>query len=205
MSILTQINNRVKYDLSKALNDPEVDAYAKQQAIQEKQDAEVKARKDKEDANVKKNLEAKAKSDAKAKSLAERSTFSVKRALRNTASGILTGFMSLVLICFILYGGHLAANEAIGYKIPFRILSFIYGCVFFFIEIPKSFIRRYWYQIQIPYYSYLPLSTYQPIGDFETLLLGGFCYKENESSSAARSAVETLYKSAFDKTQIKTA
>jgi hypothetical protein len=204
MGILTQISNRVNYDLSKALNDPEVDAYAKQQAIQTKQDAEVKARKDKEEVTAKKNLDAKAKADAKASSLAQRSTFSVKRALRNTASGILTGFLSLILICFILYGGHLAANEAIGYKIPFRILSFIYGCIFFFIEIPKSFIRRYWYQIQIPYYTYLPLSTYQPVGDFETLLLGGFCYKEDETSSAARSAVGTLYKSAFDKTQIKT-
>ena len=204
MGILTQISNRVNYDLSKALNDPEVDAYAKQQAIQARQDAEVKARKDKEEVTAKKNLDAKAKADANASSLAQRSTFSVKRALRNTASGILTGFLSLILICFILYGGHLAANEAIGYKIPFRILSFIYGCIFFFIEIPKSFIRRYWYQIQIPYYSYLPLSTYQPVGDFETILLGGFCYKENENSSAARSAVETLYKSAFDKTQITT-
>jgi len=205
MSILTQITNRVKYDLSKALNDPEVDAYAKQQEIQEKQDAEVKERKQKEEATAKKNSEAKAKAAEKAKVLTQRSTFSVKRALRNTASGILTGFMSLVLICFILYGGHLAANEAIGYKIPFRILSFIYGCIFFFIEIPKSFIRRYWYQIQIPYYSYFPLSTYQPVGDFETLFLGGFCYKEDEASNAARAAVEALYKTAFDKSQIKTA
>jgi hypothetical protein len=204
MSILAKINNRIQYDLSKALNDPEVDAYAKQQAIQAKQDAEVKERKDKEDAKTKTLLDAKAKADAKASSLAERSTFSVKRAMRNTASGILTGFMSLILICFILYGGHLAANQAIGYKIPFRILSFIYGCIFFFIEIPKSFIRRYWYQIQIPYYSYLPLSTYQPVGDFETIFLGGFCYKEDETSNAARAAVEALYKTAFDKTQIKT-
>jgi len=204
MSLLRQITNKINYDMSKVLNDPEADAYAKQQAIQAKQDAEVKAREDKEEAKAKIVSEAKAKADAKAKSLAERSSFSVGRAVRNTASGIITGFMSLILICFILYGGHLAANEAIGYKIPFRILSFIYGCVFFFFEIPKSFIRRYWYQIQIPYYSYLPLSTYQPVGDFETLLLGGFCYKENETSSAARSAVGTLYKSAFDKTQIKT-
>jgi hypothetical protein len=203
MSILTQITNRVKYDLSKALNDPEVDAYAKQQAIQEKQDTEVRERKQKEEATTKKNSEAKAKANAKAASLAERSTFSVKRALRNTASGILTGFMSLVLICFILYGGHLAANEAIGYKVPFRILSFIYGCIFFFIEIPKSFIRKYWYKLQIPYYTYLPLSTYQPTGDLETLFLGGFCYREDEASSAARSVVGGLYKTAFDKTQIK--
>jgi hypothetical protein len=205
MSILTQITNRVKYDLSKALNDPEVDAYAKQQAIQEKQDTDVKERKQKEESTSKKNSEAKARAAEKAKVLTQRSTFSVKRALRNTASGILTGFMSLVLICFILYGGHLAANEAIGYKIPFRILSFIYGCIFFFIEIPKSFIRIYWYQIQIPYYCYFPLSTYQPVGDFETLFLGGFCYKEDEASNAARAAIEALYKTAFDKSQIKTA
>ena len=103
MSILTQIVKKVNYDISKTLNDPEAEAYAKQQEIQAKQDAEVKERKQKEEATAKKNLEAKAKADAKAASLAERGTFSIKRAMRNTASGILTGFMSLVLICFILF------------------------------------------------------------------------------------------------------
>jgi hypothetical protein len=203
MSILTQISKKVNYDISKALNDPEAEAYAKQQEIQAKQDAEAKERKLKEEERIKKDLDMKAKSDAKAKSLAERSTFSIKRAMRNTASGILTGFMSLILICFILYGGHLAANDAIGYNNPFRILSFIYGCIFFFIEIPKSFIRKYWYKLEIPYYTYLPLSTYQPTGDLETIFLGGFCYREDEASNAARSVVGGLYKTAFDKTQIK--
>jgi hypothetical protein len=65
-------------------------------------------------------------------------------------------------------------------------------------------IRRYAYQIKPAYYTYLPLSTYEPNGDLEILFLGGFCYKEDAASQMARAAVETLYKTAFEKSQIKT-
>jgi hypothetical protein len=136
--------------------------------------------------------------------VADRSEFKPQRATGNVAAGIVKGFMSLILTLLILYGGHLAANEAIGYKIPFRILSFVYGCLFFFIEIPKMLIRRYWYEIKPAYYTYLPISTYEPMGDLEILFLGAFCYKEDNASQMARATVEALYKTAFEKSQIKT-
>ena len=204
MSLLTQISNKIQYSISQWASDPEADAYAKQQAKQREQDAEVEQRsretKEKGDAAA----AAKEESDAKAKELAERSEFKPQRATSNIAAGIIKGFMQFIFTLIMLYGGHLAANEAIGYKIPFRILSFAYGCLFFFIEIPKMLIRRYAYQIKPPYYTYFPLSTYEPNGDFEILFLGAFCYKEDEASQMARAAVETLYKTAFEKTQIKT-
>lgn len=204
MSLLTQISNKLQYSIATAVSDPKADAYAKQQAIQAKQDAEANARKDAADANASAEEKKRKKASEDAKALAERSEFKPQRATSNIAAGIIKGFMQFILALVILYGGHLAANEAIGYKIPFRLLSFVYGCIFFFIEIPKMLIRRYWYQIKPPYYTYLPISTYEPNGDLEVLFLGGFCYKEDDASKLARSAVETMYKTAFEKSQIKT-
>jgi hypothetical protein len=204
MSLLTQVSNKIQYSISQWASDPEAEAYAKDKAKQDEQNAEVQERLKETKEKSDKAAAAKEESDAKAKDMADRSEFKPQRATSNIASGIIKIFMNLILTMVMLYGGHLAANEAIGYKIPFRILSFVYGCLFFFIEIPKMLIRRYWYQIKPAYYTYLPISTYEPMGDLEILFLGAFCYKENEASQMARAAVETLYKTGFEKSQIKT-
>jgi hypothetical protein len=204
MNVFTQIANKIQYSLAQAINDPKADEYARQQAIQARHDADAKARRDAEYARASAQEKARLKAEEDAKALAERSQFKPVRATGNVAAGIIGGFMRFILTLVILYGGHLAANEAIGYKNPFRILSFVYGCLFFFIEIPKMLIRRYAYQIKPPYYTYFPLSTYEPNGDLEILFLGAFCYKEDEASQMARATVETLYKTAFEKSQIKT-
>jgi|Laugrespbdmm15sn_2_1035079.scaffolds.fasta_scaffold34839_1 hypothetical protein len=204
MSLLTQVSNKIQYSISQWASDPEAEAYAKEQARQQQQDAETQERIDKTKSKSDDNINANEEASAKAKELAERSEFKPQRATSNIAAGIIKGFMQFIFTLIVLYGGHLAANEAIGYKIPFRLLSFVYGCIFFFIEIPKMLIRRYAYQIKPAYYTYLPLSTYQPNGDLEVLFLGGFCYKEDTASQLARATVETLYKTAFEKSQIKT-
>lgn len=204
MSLLTQVSNKIQYSISQWASDPEAEAYAKDKAKQQQQDAETQERINKTKSESDSNISAKEEADAKAKSIAERSEFKPERATSNVAAGIIKGFMSFILALVMLYGGHLAANEAIGYKNPFRLLSFVYGCIFFFIEIPKMLIRRYAYQIKPAYYTYLPLSTYEPNGDLEVLFLGGFCYKEDTASQLARATVETLYKTAFEKSQIKT-
>ena len=204
MSLLTKIGNKIQYSISEVVSDPKADAFARQQAIQAQQDAEAKARRDAAFAKASAEEQARMKADEDAKALSERSQFKPVRASSNVASGIIKGFFQFILALVILYGGHLAANEAIGYKVSFRILSFLYGCIFFFIEIPKMLIRRYFYQIKPPYYTYLPISTYVPNGDLEVLFLGAFCYQEDEASSAARAAVEGFYRSAFEKSQIKT-
>jgi hypothetical protein len=204
MSLFTQISNKLQYTVSQWASDPDADAYAKEQAKQQEQDAETQERINEAKAKSDTLSKEKAEAEAEAKALAERNEFKPQRATSNVASGIIKGFMQFIFTLIVLYGGHLAANDAIGYKIPFRILSFIYGCIFFFVEIPKMIFRRYWYQIKPSYYTYLPLSTYEPNGDLEILFLGGFCYKEDQASLAARSAVETLYKTAFEKSQIKT-
>jgi len=205
MSLLTQISNKVQYVASQTLNDPEAEAYAKQQAQQAEHDKEAKKRSSEAAAKVKAEAKAKEESDAKAQSLADRSEFKASRATSNIASGILTTLFSLLLTAIMLYAGHLAANEAIGYNVPFRLLSFFYGAIFFFIVIPKSLYQRFILKRSLDYFAFLPLSTYVPNGNFEKLFLGGFCYTENEASAVARATVDTLYKTAFDKSQIKTA
>jgi len=200
-SITASLYNKAQYLLSKSISDPKADAYAKQQAEQAKQDAEMKKREEKA-ASDKAESEAKAAKEAeKAKALAARSRFDYKELISESAKKVLATFLSILLTLFLLYGGHLAANQAIGYKVPFRILSFIYGAIGAIYIIPMSLYKVYGKGETLPYYSFLPISTYVPNGTLEEIFLGGFCYQEDEASVAARSAVETLYSDAFKKSQ----
>lgn len=189
--------------ISQAVSDPEADAYARQQADQAAQDADTKNRID--EAKAQAEADAKVKTDAEeaAAELAERSEFKPKRAATSIASGVLKGFYSLFLFMFLLYGGHLAANQAIGYRVPFRIFMFVIGFLLSFYYIPKSLFDRYYTKINPPYYSFLPLSTYEPVGILQEIFLGAFCYKEDERSGAARAAVESLYLTGFNKSKVE--
>jgi len=189
---------------SQTLNDPEAEAYAKEKAKQDVQDAEAQKRLDEAKAKANEDAAKKAEKDAADANLVERSQFKPERAAGNIAKGILSGFLYFFLVCIILYGGHLAANAAIGYNPPFRVLSFLYGCIFFFFVIPKSLYEKYWLKQELHGYTMLPLSTYVPRGDLEYYLMGAFCYTDDSYSVAARKAVETLYFEAFKKSQIKT-
>jgi hypothetical protein len=199
MGLLTSISNKVQYLIYKNVSDPDADAYAKQQAEQAAQDAKVKEEQDKVKAAAVKAAAAKAEADAAAADLAARSRFSPKKLLGDISRGIIYGLITLVVVCFIIYGGTLAANQAIGYNIPFRLLSFLYGMIFSFIIIPKSLYDVYWVKKTLPYYSLLPISTYAPTTDLEKVFLGAFCYTETAASIAARSAVVGSYMNAFQK------
>lgn len=200
-SITASLYNKAQYLLSKSVSDPKADAYAKQQAEQLKQDAEMKKREEKAAAD-KAAAEAKAEKEAeKAAELAARSRFDYKELISDSAKTILTTLGSVLLACFLLYGGHLAANQAIGYKVPFRILSFVYGALAAIYVIPMSLYKVYGKGETLPYYSFLPISIYVPNGTLEEIFLGGFCYQEDEASVAARSAVEALYSNGYKKSQ----
>jgi len=182
---------------SKQLDDPEAEEYAKQQKIQEKQDSAAEQReqeeRDKKAKEAAKEIAKKEEEDA----LARRSEFNAKRGLGSSASQILNILGSLVLVSFMLYGGYIAANAAIGYKNPFRILSFLYGAILFFYVIPKSFIDTYYFEKVQHFYAFLPLSTHVPKGNLENVFLYPFCYVEDQFSIEARKTVETLYANAL--------
>ena len=197
-NLYTKLSNKVQYMISEAVSDPNADAFAKQQAQQAKQDAAV-AENERKAEQLAENLAAENEaSEIEAASLAARSKFSSPTTVAvNVINGVVKGFMALIFICIILYGGSLAVNKAIGYSIPFRLLTFIYGMIFSFWVIPKSLYDVYSTNISAPYYSFLPLSIYHPVGSLESFFLGPFCYKEDDTTAAARAAVNELYKNAF--------
>jgi len=204
MSLITKLSNKINYYTSKALDDPDAEEYVKQQAIQEAQDKAVADRKLAEDADAAKQASDAEVASLKIKDLETRNKFSVTRATGDTASGILKIFGSLLLVGIMMYGGHLAANQAIGYNAPFRLLTFLYGSLFFFYHIPKGLYDKYINKKKLEFYSFLPLSTYHPTGDLEKFFIGPFCYSETQESQAARAVVQSLYSTAFTKSQIKT-
>jgi hypothetical protein len=199
MSLVTSLYNKVQYLASTQISDPEADAFAKQKAEQLKQDAETKKREEKA-AKAKAEAEAKTLEEKEAAAnLASRSKFDSSQLIADSANGIIKATLILIAISILFYGGHLAANQAIGYGVPFRILSFIYGCLTAFYGIPMMIYKIYVKGETLQTYSFLPISTYVPNGTLESIFFGPFCYQENEASVAARAAVETLYSNAYKK------
>jgi hypothetical protein len=197
MGLLDKLTNKIQFIASKQLNDPEADEFARQKSIQDKQDEEVRLReeqqlKDEEDEEIQNEEDKKA-----AEELQRRSEFKPYRAVGNAASLILKIFGSIILVSVMLYSGHLAANQAIGYRTPFRVLYFIYGFLLFFLVIPKTLYESLVLKKAQKYYTFFPLSTYTPNGQLENVFLTPFCYVEDEFSKNARKIVEDLYAKAY--------
>ena len=195
---LTLAYNKVQYQLDAYLKDPEADNHAKQVAAQKAQD-EAKEKRKALVSKSKSELDEKNKAaKAEAEELAKRSSFSSPQTIAaKIAKGILSTYISLILLGFILYAGKLEANKAIGYGVPMRIVSFIYGALFFFIVIPISLYDIYWLKKTIPDYAPLPIWNYVPDGWVEQLFLGAFSYVEDANSKVARERVAQLYSDGF--------
>ena len=203
MGLWTQFTNKIQYLASEFLNDPDADAYAKQQADQKAQEEETQERIDEIKTKSEEDSQVKAAENEKTAELVDRSQFIPKRAAGNIASGVLNGFLMFFFTCIVIYGGHLAANDMIGYKYPFRIVSFFYGSILFFFFIIKMIYQKYWLRKELHSYAFLPLSTYVPSGNLENIFLGPFCYTEDAYSMAAAAAVKELYLKGFEASQIK--
>jgi hypothetical protein len=193
MSLLTSISNKIQYSIAKSTSDPEADAYAKQQAEQAKQDAEVAKRKAEVDAKDKAAADKKAKDDAKAADIAARSKFDMKKLVSDSAKGIIGFFIVLAILSFTMYGGHVAANQNMGYSVIGRIIAFLYGNILSLYIVPKAIIDVYWHKKTLPYYAFLPVSTHVPQGTFEEIFMGPFCYQADDASAKARVAVGAAY------------
>jgi hypothetical protein len=197
---LTLAVNKIQYQIYEYLKDPQAENHAKQLAIQKAQDkkvaeAKAAAEKNKTEKEIK-NAEAKAEAEA----LALRSKFSSPQVFINKLlSNILSIFASLIIICLALYGGKLEANKAIGYGVPMRIVSFIYGALFFFIVIPKSLYDIYGLNKTIPDYAPLPIWKYVPNGWTEEIFFGPFSYVEDNNSKIAHQEIIHLYSDGFSK------
>jgi hypothetical protein len=201
MSLLTSIFNKIQYQLTKASVDPEAEAFAKAQAQQAKQDAELASRKSKQEANTLAAEKAKKEAEVAAINLSARSRFDIPKLIRDSSSSILYTFIGLAVLMFMMYGGHLAANHDIGYSPIGRIMSFFYGSLLSPILIIKALYEIYWKEIKLNNYAFLPITTYVPRTDLEKFFLYPFVYTEDSESTAARARVAQSYLEAFQRTE----
>ena len=195
---LTLAYNKVQYLVSKNLTDPEAANFAKQQAAQAAQDKAAAERKAAADAKKNLNEEQKKAEIEAAMELQRKSQFSTPKTFAAKVSDrIISTFKSLLFTALALYGGYISANKAIGYNIPFRLLSFLYGSLLWYIVIPIALFDIYYRKITLPNYAFLPLSTHVPANKFENFFIGAFCYKEDATSRAAKEEVRSQYESGF--------
>ena len=195
---LSLLYKRIQFSTDSYLKNPEAEAHAKQVAKQQAQDeaaAKRKAALNESKAELKaKNEEAK----KEAEDLARRSKVSSpSEMLGKAAKRIMNVFGTLLIVGLGLYAGKLEANKAIGYSVSMRIVSFIYGAIFFFAVIPRTLYDRYALDKKIPDYAPLPIWNYVPNGRIERIFLGLFSYVEDANSIAAREDVMRLYKDGF--------
>jgi len=198
-NLFTRTYNKIQYEISKKVSDPEADNYAKQQqaqAVQDKAAAERKAALDKQKGQ-KKQEDAEKKKEAD--ELAKRSRFSPISEQIHTITKTVNLYATLFIILGLgLYGGKISANQAIGYNIPFRILSFFYGFLLFFIVIPVAFVKKYLYGIKILNYTFIPLKVHVTTGWAERVLIGPYCYQEDADCFSEKAKVAELYKNGYD-------
>ena len=202
MGLLDNAMNKISYMINQSVSDPKADEYARQKKIQDEQDAEVAKRKAAQKAKDDAAAAAKTTSEAAAASLVTRSKFNLGGVIRKSAQGSLLLIFILGAILFATYGGHLLANQSIGWSSPVRILMFFYGCLGSFYLVPKSLYDVYWLGNTLPYYTFLPLSTYLPQGDLQRIILGPFCYVDDASVQKARADVKALYEKGATFTKI---
>ena len=125
---------------------------------------------------------------------AEMSEFSVSRMTETALSTALSTFFTMLFIVFFLIGGTLAANDAIGRPLMYRILYFIYGGIFFPITIIYYIYR--WFMGTAPnIYRMIPVWTIPSTTTLGRFFLFPFTYTEDK---AAKDAYVDYMKQAAD-------
>jgi len=99
----------------------------------------------------------------KQKEALEKQEFNSQRIFKKIGTGVFWAFWISLVLCLAVLGGALAANEAIARPPMYRILYFIYGCLFFPIVIGYFIYRNF--TGHPPYFgAYLiPLYEYDPV------------------------------------------
>jgi hypothetical protein len=100
---------------------------------------------------------------AVAKDQKEKAEFNPMRLFKKAGAGMFTAFWIALILAFAVLGGSLAANEAVVRPVPFKILYFAYGFLFFPVVI-TYFLFRYFLFNQAPYFAsiLIPLYEYDP-------------------------------------------
>jgi hypothetical protein len=92
----------------------------------------------------------------------------------------MTAFLVFLGLSVFLTAGTLAANDSIFRPVPFRILNFIYGGIFFIITY-IYYAYRWWKGTAPQFYALLPITTWQPDSAFMKFIMGWFTYIPDEN------------------------
>jgi hypothetical protein len=115
---------------------------------------------------------------------AEMSEFSISRMTETALGTALTTFFTMLSIVFFLIGGTLAANDAIGRPLMYRILYFIYGGIFFPVTIMYYIYR--WFMGTAPnIYRMIPVWTIPSTSTLGRFFLFPFTYTEDKAAKDA--------------------
>lgn len=187
-SIFSRINNLVSYNLYKATTNPDAKRFADEQNATRKQQ-EIAISK----ATAKKQAEedAKKQQDANYK----KATYSTSQFVKDVVKYTTLSFMIFIIILFAVYTGHLAANDAIGRSIPYRILYFIYGALFCIGVAPYYLIQRLRGR-SIKSYAILPIREGVVPSGIEGFFLSFISYLPDEESLAAKASWDVAIKAA---------
>jgi len=182
MSIIDKITNILQYKVYQATTDPDADAFAKeQQAARDKAAAATQASQEEQTAE---QQAATQQSQNLTKAQYSATTF-----LKQIVKYTILAFFIFLIILFAIYTGHLAANDAIGHPIEYRILFFIYGAIFSVFVAPYYIIQRL-RGVEIKSYAILPVREGVVPEGLEGLLLSFISYIPDEYSAAAKHTYE---------------
>ena len=167
MSLIEKISNIVQYKIYQATNDPAAAAFAKEQA-------------------------------AAAAKVSKTTSASAKKEPVNTQPSSLTqkiitytifSFFIALFILFAIYTGHLAANDAIGRPIAYRILFFLYGTIGCVFVAPYYLIKRL-LGYSVRSYALLPIREGDVPPGLDGLFLSLVSYTPDATVAIAKQAYE---------------
>jgi hypothetical protein len=182
-SLLTNLKNKVQYNLYQALYDPDANKFAEDKQKQQQQ--EIAQAEDK-------------KAEATAAAEGDPNTFSYKRAAKNALSSTLYWIAVLIIPFFALMLSMIVANDFIVYPVGARILFFIFvNLIVIFVPISGFVIGIFYvlkkcYSIYYNYYNkgtreimpyifaLLPITTKMPTNSLMNVLLYPFTYPKSE-------------------------
>jgi len=174
-SIFSRIKNMVSYKLYKATTDPDAERFVEEQKANR---AKIEAY---ETSDVSGTIDISGTMDISGTNIQLPPQNLIAEIIKN----IVSSFFIFLFILFAIYSGHLAANDAIGRDIQYRILYFIYGTIF------APFVCLY-YIIQVmrgesvKSYAILPIREGEVPNGLEGFFLSFISYTPDAEVSAKR-------------------
>jgi hypothetical protein len=180
-SIFSRIKNMVSYKLYKATTDPDAERFVEEQKANRAKIEAYETSDASGNMDILGNIDISGTMDISGTNIQLPPQNLIAEIIKN----IVSSFFIFLFILFAIYSGHLAANDAIGRDIQYRILYFIYGTIF------APFVCLY-YIIQfmrgesVKSYAILPIREGEVPNGLEGFFLSFISYTPDAEVSAKR-------------------